>query len=114
VARHAGAEIYATAGSKEEIEHLHSSWNIPQNRVFSSKDVSFRAGIIRETSGEGVDVVLSSLSGELAQASWDTVAEFGRHISIGSDIGDAARPNRSFHHVDWNRLQSTKPAIIQR
>uniref|UniRef100_A0A0B7KGY7 Uncharacterized protein n=1 Tax=Bionectria ochroleuca TaxID=29856 RepID=A0A0B7KGY7_BIOOC len=114
VARHAGAEIYATAGSKEEIEHLHSSWNIPQNRVFSSKDVSFRAGILRETSGEGVDVVLSSLSGELAQASWDTVAEFGRHISIGSDIGDAARPNRSFHHVDWNRLQSTKPAIIQR
>jgi NADPH:quinone reductase-like Zn-dependent oxidoreductase len=114
VARHAGAEIYATAGSKEEIEHLHSSWNIPQNRVFSSKDVSFRAGILRETSGEGVDVVLSSLSCELAQASWDTVAEFGRHISIGSDIGDAARPNRSFHHVDWNRLQSTKPAIIQR
>ncbi|KAF3480301.1 polyketide synthase [Arthroderma uncinatum] len=83
LARMAGAEIYATVGSEEKINHLVETFGLPRNRIFHSRDTSFVEGIMRETNGEGVVLALNSLSGELLHATWRCVAEFGTLVEIG-------------------------------
>lgn len=78
-----GAEIYATVGSEEKVRYLIEMFDLPRNRIFNSRDTSFVAGIMHETDGKGVDVVLNSLSGELLHATWRCVAEFGKLVEIG-------------------------------
>lgn len=60
-----GAEIYATCGNEEKVQHLVNNCDIPRNRIFNSHDDSFLADVMRETEGRGVDIILDSLSGEL-------------------------------------------------
>jgi NADPH:quinone reductase-like Zn-dependent oxidoreductase len=43
----------------------------------------FVPGVMRETEGKGVDIVLNSLSGALLCESWKCVAKFGKMIEIG-------------------------------
>ncbi|KAI3017033.1 hypothetical protein CBS147482_2834 [Aspergillus niger] len=107
-----GAEIYASVGSEEKASYLVKTFHIPRDRIFNSRDCSFLPGILRETDGRGVDVVLNSLAGELLHASWSCVAEFGKMIEIGKrDIlehgklpMDAFGGNRAFFGVDLIRL----------
>lgn len=44
-------------------------YGIPEDHIFSSRDLTFVQGIMRVTNGKGVDVVLNSLSGEVGPAS---------------------------------------------
>ncbi|GKT45236.1 highly reducing polyketide synthase gloL [Colletotrichum spaethianum] len=112
-----GAEIYCTVGSDEKIQYLESSFNIPRERVFNSRDASFLPDILKATKGRGVDVVLNSLSGDLLHASWNCVAEFGKMIEIGKRdlIGNGKLAlnvfelNRSYHGVDLGHLIEVKP-----
>ncbi|KAI2635455.1 acyl transferase domain-containing protein [Xylaria nigripes] len=76
-------EIYTTVGSTEKVEYLVDTFGFPRSRIFSSRDAGFLSGIMHETGGQGVDVVLNSLSGELLHASWKCVAEFGSMVEIG-------------------------------
>jgi NADPH:quinone reductase-like Zn-dependent oxidoreductase len=78
-----GADIYATVGSEGKIDHLVETFGLPKNKIFHSRDTSFVEGIMRETNGQGVDVALNSLSGELLHATWRCVAEFGTLVEIG-------------------------------
>lgn len=39
---------------------------VPEDHIFSSRDLSFVDGVRRVTKGRGVDVVLNSLSGEVS------------------------------------------------
>jgi NADPH:quinone reductase-like Zn-dependent oxidoreductase len=78
-----GAEIYATCGNEKKVQHLVNKCGIPRNRVFNSRDDSFLAGVMCETGGRGVDIVLNSLSRELLHASWKCVAEFGKLVKLG-------------------------------
>lgn len=63
------SEVYATVGSPEKVRYLVDTFGLPPSRIFSSRDASFLPGVMRETAGRGVDVVLNSLSGELLHAS---------------------------------------------
>lgn len=118
----AGATIYCTVSSEEKISHLETQYGIPRDRIFSSRDASFRGDLRRATHGRGVDVVLNSLSGELLHASWDCVAEFGRMIEIGKrDLEGngklALKPfllNRSYICVDVGHLADVRGREIQR
>ena len=58
-------------------------YNIPSDRIFSSRDASFAPAILAATSGRGVDMVLNSLAGPLLQASFDVLATFGHLVEIG-------------------------------
>ncbi|KAI1483952.1 polyketide synthase dehydratase-domain-containing protein [Daldinia eschscholtzii] len=112
-----GAEIFATVGSKEKIEHLVKKFGIPANRIFHSRDDSFVNDLLRETNGRGADLVLNSLSGELLHASWDCVAEFGTLVEIGKrDALEGGKlrmrnflENRSYACVDMVHLAQKKP-----
>ena len=115
-----GAQVYGTVGSEEKVQHLTTTFNIPRNRIFHSKDTSFKDGILRETNGKGVDVVLNSLSGELLHLTWQVVAEFGRLVEIGNkDLVGAGKlelnvflQNRSFSCVDLDHIRSERPTVI--
>ena len=83
IAKHAGADIFVTASTPEKRQLLQKSYGIPMDHIFNSRDKSFRAGILNMTSGQGVDIVLNSLAGELLQESFNCVAQFGRFIEVG-------------------------------
>ncbi|KAL3476656.1 fatty acid synthase S-acetyltransferase [Aspergillus californicus] len=117
-----GAEIFATVGTDVKVQHLVENYHIPRNRIFTSRNPSFRDGVLRETNGRGVDIVLNSLSGENLHASWECVAEFGKMIEIGKRdmLGRASLrmepflTNRSFFGVDLLHMGLGRPADISR
>ncbi|KAI1209352.1 fatty acid synthase S-acetyltransferase [Annulohypoxylon truncatum] len=116
-----GADIYATVGNDEKVQFLMDNYHLPRNKIFNSRNDSFVEGIMRETRGAGVDLVLNSLSGELLHATWTCVAEFGSMVEIGKRdlIGNgkldmnAFLANRSYCCVDIDQLWK-KPALMTR
>jgi acyl transferase domain-containing protein/thioesterase domain-containing protein/NADPH-dependent curcumin reductase CurA len=80
VARLAGAEIFATAGSPEKRAHLAS---LGIRHVFDSRSPGFAQEIKQRTRGAGVDVVLNSLTGEFIPASFSVLAAGGRFLELG-------------------------------
>ncbi|CAM1507801.1 Fc.00g046490.m01.CDS01 [Cosmosporella sp. VM-42] len=83
VAKHLGAEIFATVGSPDKHELVMKRYGIPADHIFSSRDASFAPGILAATGGRGVDVVLNSLAGPLLQESFNVLAPFGHFVEIG-------------------------------
>ncbi|WP_027501588.1 type I polyketide synthase [Rhodococcus sp. UNC363MFTsu5.1] len=109
VARHLGAEIYATAGTDAKRQYLRDL-GIPH--VFDSRSPKFADQIRGLTGGEGVDVVLNSLTGAAQRAGLDLLRIGGRFVELGKkDIyADTRiglfpfRRNISLHSVDLGVL----------
>ncbi|MCK9893435.1 type I polyketide synthase [Frankia sp. AgB32] len=80
VARYAGAEIYATAGSETRREWLRTQGI---EHVYDSRSLEFADRIREDTGGAGVDVVLNSLTGAAQRASLDLLSFGGRFVEIG-------------------------------
>ncbi|KAI0157191.1 hypothetical protein GGR52DRAFT_582973 [Hypoxylon sp. FL1284] len=120
IAKHCGAEIFATVGSVEKKHLLVERFGIPPSHIFHSRSSAFAQGIARLTGGAGVDVVLNSLSGDKLKATWDCIAAHGRFVEIGKvDIAsNSSLPmgnflkNVSFFAFDIVHLASTKPDLI--
>ena len=114
-----GAEIFATVGSAEKKKFLMDAYNIPDDHIFNSRDTSFEASIKHRTLGNGVDVVLNSLAGEMLKASLDCLAPFGRFIEIGKkDLIVNTKiemtkftNNITYATVDLLLLQAKKPQL---
>lgn len=83
IAKHLGLEIFATVGTPEKQELIMTQYGIPNDHIFSSRDISFAAGILAATNNRGVDAVLNSLAGPLLQESFNVLAPFGHFIEIG-------------------------------
>lgn len=83
LAKHLGAEVFATVSSREKRKLLMDEYGIPDDHIFSSRDLSFAAGVMRMTNGKGVDVIVNSLAGEALRASFNCLAFFGRFVEIG-------------------------------
>ena len=80
IAQHAGAEIFATAGTAEKRQHLRS---LGIRHVFNSRSTDFAAAILQITDGTGVNVVLNSLAGGQLDSSFDTIGAGGRFLRLG-------------------------------
>ncbi|KAE8372508.1 polyketide synthase [Aspergillus bertholletiae] len=78
-----GAKIFASVGSEEKADFLVKRFGIPRSHIFDSHSVAFLSGVLRETEGRGVDLVLNSLAGELLRASWKCLAPLGKLLEIG-------------------------------
>ncbi|KAF5023550.1 hypothetical protein F66182_4417 [Fusarium sp. NRRL 66182] len=121
VSQMVGADVFCTVGSEEKVEFLMSSFKIPRNRIFNSRDSSFVDGVMHETRGKGIDVILNSLSGQLLHATWACVAEFGTLVEIGKRdlIGrgkldmEPFLKNRSYCCVDMDRVWE-KPGVLRK
>lgn len=109
-----GIEVYATAGTDEKRALLRE---MGVKHVYNSRTVAFHDEIMRDTNGEGVDLVLNSLSGKAIIQSIKCLRPFGRFVEIGkTDIyndmslqlkrfGD----NLSYFAVDVDRLMAQRP-----
>lgn len=80
IAASAGAQIYATAGSRQKRRALR---RLGVAHVFDSRSPDFRDGIMQASDGKGVDVVLNSLGGELIDASLDCMSDRGTFLELG-------------------------------
>lgn len=80
IARAAGAEVFATAGSPAKRDLLRS---LGVREVFDSRSTDFADRIRAATGGTGVDVVLNSLAGEGATRSLACLAPYGRFVELG-------------------------------
>ena len=85
--RHFGAEVFATASPPkwDAVRAL----GVADERIASSRDLTFREDFLKVTGGEGVDVVLDALAGEFVDASLDLLPRGGRFVEMGkADIRD--------------------------
>ena len=80
IARAAGAEIFATAGSPKKRALLH---DMGIEHVYDSRSVEFAEQIRRDTDGYGVDIVLNSLTGAAQRAGLELLSFGGRFVEIG-------------------------------
>lgn len=90
LARHLGAEVYATAGPDKQ--PVLRSWGLPADHIASSRSMAFAEQFRTASGGRGVDVVLNSLSGQAIDVSLSLLADGGRFAEMGkTDIRDVAR-----------------------
>jgi acyl transferase domain-containing protein/acyl carrier protein len=118
IARAAGANIFATAGSPWRRELL---YDMGIEHVYDSRSVEFAEQIRRDTDGYGVDIVLNSVTGAAQLAGLQLLALGGRFIEIGKrDIyGDTKlglfpfRRNLAFYGVDLGLMSVTHPGQVR-
>ncbi|MEU2512373.1 SDR family NAD(P)-dependent oxidoreductase [Streptomyces syringium] len=79
-AQRAGAHVIATAGTPHKRNFLHM---LGIEHVADSRSLGFAEQVRAATGGQGVDVVLNSLSGEAVSRSLELLKPGGRFIELG-------------------------------
>jgi acyl transferase domain-containing protein len=116
VALRAGAEVFATAGSAGKRTYLAS---IGVQHVYDSRSTAFADEILRETAGQGVEVVLNSLADEFIERSFAALAAEGCFIELGKrGILTAAqakelKPHARYVVVDLSEVAAEQPARLK-
>ncbi|MFF4732273.1 SDR family NAD(P)-dependent oxidoreductase [Streptomyces mirabilis] len=88
LAKHAGAEIYATASPAKW--PVLRGLGLDDEHLASSRDLGFADKFLDSSDGRGVDVVLNSLAHDFVDASLRLLAKGGDFIEMGkTDIRDA-------------------------
>ncbi|KDN70595.1 hypothetical protein CSUB01_10619 [Colletotrichum sublineola] len=114
------ANVYVTVGTEAEAAYLVENFGLSREHIFWSTNDSFLGEVLQATGGEGVDLALNSLSGDLLHTTWKCVAEFGKMIEIGTkDLVGAGRlelnsflGGRSYTGVNLEALVAKKrPAV---
>ena len=119
IARHAGAEVFATAGNDEKRDFVRL---LGADHVFNSRTLDFADDIMRATNGEGIDVVLNSLAGEAVTKNLEILRPFGRLLELGKrDFYENNRIGlRPFRHniryfaVDADQVMALRPDMAAR
>ena len=119
VARQAGAEVFATAGTPEKRAYLAP---LGLTLIADSRSVTFADEFLEATDGKGMDVVVNSLSGAAMYRSLSLLAPYGRFIELGKTDLLAGHTialkhferNSSYHAVDLSVLCADRPALLDR
>ncbi len=117
IAQQIGAEIFATAGSPRKREYLQS---LGIRHVMDSRSLDFASQIMEATDGEGIDLVLNSLTGETIEASLSVLRPGGRFLELGkTDLWDqtrvdAFRPGVTFFPIALDRMMAEEPQAVKR
>ncbi|WP_374523696.1 SDR family NAD(P)-dependent oxidoreductase, partial [Micromonospora sp. R42003] len=115
LARHLGAEVYATA-SPAKWDALRAL-GLDEEHLASSRTLDFETRFTDATGGRGVDVVLDSLAREFVDASLRLLPRGGRFVEMGkTDIRDAARVAVDHPGVAYTAFDLTlqEPDEVQR
>jgi polyketide synthase 12 len=112
-----GATVYATAGTPEKRQHLRA---LGVQHVSDSRSLAFADEVLAATDGEGVDVVLNSLTGEAIAKGLAALRPYGRFLEIGKrDIYGHGRlrlwqlrRNASYIVIDLAQLIMDRPAYV--
>lgn len=119
IAQLLGAEVFATAGSPEKRDFLRL---LGVEHVYDSRSLGYAESIMRDTGGEGVDILLNSLSGEAIRRNLQVLRPFGRFLELGkrdfyenSALGlRPFRQNLSYYGIDADQLLRGRPALTAR
>jgi hypothetical protein len=68
-----------TVGNEEKKQFLINEYNIPEDHIFSSRDIHFADKIMTMSIGKGVN----SLAGERSETSFRSVSDNGMLVEIG-------------------------------
>ncbi len=116
LALRAGAEVWGTAGSPEKRDFLRQ---MGVHHVLDSRTLAFADEILRQTNGQGVDVILNSLNGDFIERSMAVLAENGRFLEMGR-IGiwtdeqvTAVHPHAAYHLIFPAYLYRDHVDVIQ-
>lgn len=115
IAQQAGAEVFATAGS--EIKHAYLR-SIGVQHVMSSREPGFAEEIMAITNGQGVNIVLNSLTDEFIPESFSVLAPGGGFLEIGKrgvwthEQVETHFPALSYHIYDLTELLLSDPDYI--
>jgi len=117
IARQAGAEVFATAGSPARRQLLR---DMGIGNVYDSRSTDFADEIRRDTDGYGVDIVLNSLIGPAQRAGLELLAFGGRFVEIGKrDVYEHTRVdlypfrrNLAFFYADLALMTTSDPKQI--
>lgn len=117
-AKHCGAVVIATAGSEVKRSFLRLAG---ADHVLDSRDLGFCNEVREITGGQGVDVVLNSLSGEAMERSLEVLRPFGRFLELGKkDLYlnrrihlRPLRQNISYFAIDIDQLPTRRPDLAR-
>ncbi|TGB13614.1 SDR family NAD(P)-dependent oxidoreductase, partial [Streptomyces palmae] len=108
LARHWGAEVFATA-SPAKWPAVRAS-GVPDTHLASSRDLAFEGRFAAATGGRGVDVVLNSLIDEFVDASLRLLPRGGRFIEMGkTDVRDPRVLARTYPGVGYETYDLARP-----
>ncbi|HEV2637101.1 MAG TPA: acyltransferase domain-containing protein, partial [Actinocrinis sp.] len=101
VARHLGLDVYATA-SPAKWDVLRAM-GLAEDHIASSRTADFEAAFLAATGGEGMDIVLNALAGELTDASLRLLPRGGTFLEMGkTDVRDPADLAREHPGVQYH------------
>jgi phthiocerol/phenolphthiocerol synthesis type-I polyketide synthase C len=117
-AKQRGAIVTATAGSAVKRAFLRLAG---ADHVLDSRDLGFSDAVREFTRGQGVDVVLNSLSGEGMERSLEALKPFGRFLELGkADLYlnrrirlRPFRQNISYFAIDIDQLPILRPDLAR-
>ncbi|XP_038061904.1 hybrid PKS-NRPS synthetase pytA-like [Patiria miniata] len=118
IAKMVGAEIIATAGTKEKRKYLQDTLGLTY--VTDSRSDQFYTDVMRWTGGQGVDVILNSLAGKLLHKGFALLKPEGRFCEIGKrDILQNSTlqmsplmNNVSFLSCQIDALMQSNPSLV--
>ena len=136
ICKHYECDIYVTVGNEEKKRFIVEEFGIPENHIFSSRDIQFKYKVLELTKGRGVDLVVNSLTGEKLDSSYQLLTDCGRFVEIGKydmvqnkqigmfdflrdisfiavavDIGLMRNPNFAHYFFDWMHKNSTNGCV---
>ena len=117
LAKHYGAEIYATAGSDAKLEYLRS---LGVKHLINYRERDFAVELKRMTGGNGVDVIINTLSGDALQKGLNCLAPGGRYVEIAMTALKSAKTvdlsvltdNQAFFSIDLSRMERHQPEVL--
>jgi acyl transferase domain-containing protein/NADPH:quinone reductase-like Zn-dependent oxidoreductase/NAD(P)-dependent dehydrogenase (short-subunit alcohol dehydrogenase family)/acyl carrier protein len=117
-AKQCGAVVIATAGSEVKRAFLRLAG---ADCVLDSRDLAFCDAVREFTGGQGVDIVLNSLSGEAMERSIEVLKPFGRFLELGKrDFYlnrrihlRPLRQNISYFAIDIDQLPVRRPDLAR-
>ncbi|MBA4535518.1 beta-ketoacyl synthase N-terminal-like domain-containing protein, partial [Brevibacillus halotolerans] len=118
LAKHYGADIYATASSEHKLEYVKQ---MGVSHAINYMESDFEQEISRLTNGKGVDVVINTLAGDAIQKGLGCLARGGRYIEIAMTALKSARDidlsilnnNQSFISLDLRKLMLEQPNTLR-
>ncbi|MBZ0276555.1 MAG: SDR family NAD(P)-dependent oxidoreductase, partial [Anaerolineae bacterium] len=116
LARRAGAEIFGTAGSPVKRDYL---TEIGVHHSLNSRTLDFADDIRAITAGEGVDIILNSLTGDFIPNSLSVLHPGGHFLEIGkggiwdSDQVEAFAPGTHYAIIYLGDILNTQPDLTQ-
>ncbi|EMA22553.1 zinc-binding dehydrogenase [Haloarcula argentinensis] len=100
IADHAGAEVFATASSREKLDYAEE---LGADHTINYEETDF-AGEIRDlTDGRGVDMVVDHIGAQTWQDSLKSLVKGGRVVTCGATTG--GNPETDINRIFWNQLQ---------